>query len=131
MIPSSVITAEARTQSTSGGPRITRSALTRSRRAIKRDEYRSSWAGPGRRSCASPDAADRDVSEFRGERPRIPPGHRLRSFNALRQDFVDLRQDFADLRNACRQRLHRDAWKVRRLRPSSLIKDITDRLNSQ
>lgn len=43
-------------------------------------------------------AADRDVSEFRGE---IREFHRATngSFNALRQDFVDLRQDFADLRN--------------------------------
>ena len=43
-------------------------------------------------------AADRDVSEFRGEIRefrRATTG----SFNALRQDFVDLRQDFVDLRN--------------------------------
>lgn len=43
-------------------------------------------------------AADRDVSEFRGEVRefrRATTG----SFNALRQDFVDLRQDFVDLRN--------------------------------
>jgi hypothetical protein len=42
-------------------------------------------------------AADRDVSEFRGEIRefrRATTG----SFNALRQDFVDLRQDFVDLR---------------------------------
>jgi len=42
-------------------------------------------------------AADRDVSEIRGEirdfRQATTSG-----FNAMRQDFVDLRQDFVDLR---------------------------------
>lgn len=42
-------------------------------------------------------AADRDVSEFRGE---IRDFRRATtaSFNSVRQDFVDLRQDFVDLR---------------------------------
>lgn len=42
-------------------------------------------------------AADRDVSEFRGEirdfRQAVAGG-----FNAMRHDFVDLRQEFVDLR---------------------------------
>jgi hypothetical protein len=42
-------------------------------------------------------AADRDVSEFRGE-IRDFRHATTASFNALRQDFVDLRQDFVDLR---------------------------------
>ncbi|GFM19173.1 MULTISPECIES: hypothetical protein [Mycobacteriaceae] len=42
-------------------------------------------------------AADRDVSEIRGEL-RDFRNATTASFNALRQDFVDLRQDFADLR---------------------------------
>lgn len=43
-------------------------------------------------------AADRDVSEFRGE---IRDFRRATtaSFNSLRRDFVDLRQDFVDLRS--------------------------------
>jgi hypothetical protein len=43
-------------------------------------------------------AADREVSEFRGE---IRDFRRATSasFNALRQDFVDLRHDFSELRN--------------------------------
>jgi chromosome segregation ATPase len=43
-------------------------------------------------------AADRDVSEFRGE---IRDFRRATSasFNARRQDFVDLRHDISDLRN--------------------------------
>ena len=43
-------------------------------------------------------AADRDVSEFRGEL-RDFRSATTASFNALRQDFVDLRQDFAGLRD--------------------------------
>jgi hypothetical protein len=42
-------------------------------------------------------AADRDVSEFRGE-IRDFRHATTASFNALRQDFVDFRQDFVDLR---------------------------------
>ena len=42
-------------------------------------------------------AADRDVSEIRGEL-RDFRNATTASFNAMRQDFVDLRQDFADLR---------------------------------
>ena len=42
-------------------------------------------------------AADRDVSEFRGEIREFRRATTV-SFNALRQDFVDLRQDFVDLR---------------------------------
>jgi predicted nucleic acid-binding Zn-ribbon protein len=42
-------------------------------------------------------AADRDVSEFRGELRDFRQATTA-SFNALRQDFVDLRQDFVDLR---------------------------------
>ncbi|WP_102141953.1 hypothetical protein [Mycobacterium hubeiense] len=42
-------------------------------------------------------AADRDVSEFRGEIREFRKATTA-SFNALRQDFVDLRQDFVDLR---------------------------------
>jgi hypothetical protein len=42
-------------------------------------------------------AADRDVSEFRGEIREFRKAT-TGSFNALRQDFVDLRQDFVDLR---------------------------------
>jgi hypothetical protein len=42
-------------------------------------------------------AADRDVSEFRGEMRDFRQATTA-SFNALRQDFVDLRQDFVDLR---------------------------------
>lgn len=42
-------------------------------------------------------AADRDVSEIRGEL-RDFRNATTASFNALRQDFVDLRQDFTDLR---------------------------------
>jgi hypothetical protein len=42
-------------------------------------------------------AADRDVSEFRGELRDFRHATTA-SFNALRQDFVDLRQDFVDLR---------------------------------
>ena len=42
-------------------------------------------------------AADRDVSEIRGEL-RDFRSATTASFNALRQDFVDLRQDFTDLR---------------------------------
>ena len=42
-------------------------------------------------------AADRDVSEFRGEM-RDFRNATTSSFNAMRQDFVDLRQDFVDLR---------------------------------
>jgi hypothetical protein len=41
-------------------------------------------------------AADRDVSEFRGEIRDFRHATTV-SFNALRQDFVDLRQDFVDL----------------------------------
>lgn len=41
-------------------------------------------------------AADRDVSEIRGEL-RDFRNATTASFNALRQDFVDLRQDFTDL----------------------------------
>ncbi|ORA81796.1 hypothetical protein K3U93_10520 [Mycobacterium malmoense] len=43
-------------------------------------------------------AADRDVSEFRGEFRDFRQATAA-SFNALRQDFVDLRQDFGDLRD--------------------------------
>ena len=42
-------------------------------------------------------AADRDVSEIRGEL-RDFRNATTANFNAMRQDFVDLRQDFADLR---------------------------------
>jgi hypothetical protein len=42
-------------------------------------------------------AADRDVSEFRGEVREFRRATTT-GFNALRQDFVDLRQDFVDLR---------------------------------
>ena len=42
-------------------------------------------------------AADRDVSEIRGELRDFRTATTA-SFNAMRQDFVDLRQDFADLR---------------------------------
>ena len=42
-------------------------------------------------------AADRDVSEIRGELGDFRNATTA-SFNAMRQDFVDLRQDFADLR---------------------------------
>lgn len=42
-------------------------------------------------------AADRDVSEFRGELREFRQAA-VASFNALREDFVDLRQDFVDLR---------------------------------
>ena len=42
-------------------------------------------------------AADRDVSEFRGEIREFRRATTA-SFNALRQDFVDLRRDFVDLR---------------------------------
>lgn len=42
-------------------------------------------------------AADRDVSEIRGELRDFRQATTT-SFNALRQDFVDLRQDFVDLR---------------------------------
>jgi len=42
-------------------------------------------------------AADRDVSEIRGE-IRGFRNATASSFNAMRQDFFDLRQDFADLR---------------------------------
>jgi hypothetical protein len=42
-------------------------------------------------------AADRDVSEFRGELSDFRRATAA-SFNALRQDFVDLRQDFGDVR---------------------------------
>ena len=42
-------------------------------------------------------AADRDVSDFRGELRDFRQATTA-SFNALRQDFVDLRQDFGDLR---------------------------------
>ena len=42
-------------------------------------------------------AADRDVSEFRGELREFRRATTA-SFNALRQDFVDLREDFVDLR---------------------------------
>ena len=42
-------------------------------------------------------AADRDVSEIRGEL-RDFRNATTADFNAMRQDFVDLRQDFADLR---------------------------------
>ncbi|MDQ2637765.1 MAG: hypothetical protein M3Y83_12895 [Actinomycetota bacterium] len=42
-------------------------------------------------------AADRDVSEFRGEIRDFGKATTA-SFNTLRQDFVDLRQDFVDLR---------------------------------
>lgn len=42
-------------------------------------------------------AADRDVSEFRGEIRDFRLATTA-SFNALRQDFVDLRQDFSDVR---------------------------------
>jgi hypothetical protein len=41
-------------------------------------------------------AADRDVSEIRGE-IRDFRHATTASFNAMRQDFVDLRQDFVDL----------------------------------
>jgi hypothetical protein len=43
-------------------------------------------------------AADRDVSEFRGELRDFRQATAA-SFNALREDFVDLRQDFVELRN--------------------------------
>lgn len=42
-------------------------------------------------------AADRDVSEIRGELRDFRQATTT-SFNALRQDFVELRQDFGDLR---------------------------------
>ena len=42
-------------------------------------------------------AADRDVSEFRGELRDFRYATTT-SFNSLRQDFVDLRQDFVNLR---------------------------------
>lgn len=42
-------------------------------------------------------AADRDVSEIRGEL-RDFRNATTANFNAMRQDFVGLRQDFADLR---------------------------------
>ena len=42
-------------------------------------------------------AADRDVSEFRGEIREFRRATTA-SFNALRQDFVELRQDFVGLR---------------------------------
>ena len=42
-------------------------------------------------------AAERDVSEFRGEIREFRRATAA-SFNAVRQDFVDLRQDFVGLR---------------------------------
>lgn len=42
-------------------------------------------------------AADRDVSEIRGEIRDFRRATNA-SFNAMRQDFTDLRQDFTDLR---------------------------------
>ncbi|MGQ9350944.1 hypothetical protein [Mycolicibacterium gilvum] len=42
-------------------------------------------------------AADRDVSEIRGELRDFRRATAA-SFNGMRQDFVDLRQDFVDLR---------------------------------